>query len=161
MFRSPTCTPIDENMARELASIAGVDIEQHARAMFHAGAKLGNKTPDEIFHIDCKTFKAEGVKLTISQVTGVSRRDLACVKEKMLPYMEAMLPNSGVDMLFLMLTNIIDQSTELLFVGQGAKGIVESAFAQESADSSIVLPGVVSRKKQVLGPLMTAIEQMA
>ena len=66
-----------------------------------------------------------------------------------------------LDMLFLMLTNIIDQSTELLFVGQGAKGIVESAFAQESADNSIVLPGVVSRKKQVLGPLMTAIEQMA
>ena len=79
----------------------------------------------------------------------------------MLPYMEAMLPNSGMDMLFLMLTNIIDQSTELLFVGQGAKGIVESAFAQEAQDgSSIVLPGVVSRKKQVLGPLMTAIEQL-
>lgn len=161
MFRSPTCTLFDENTARELAKNAGIDIEEHARGMFHAGAKLGNKTPDEIFHIDCKAFKAEQSKLTISQVTGVSRRDLKRVKEKMLPYMEAMLPNSGMDMLFLMLTNIIDQSTEMLFVGQGAKGIVESAFSQEAADSnSIVLSGVVSRKKQVLGPLMTAIEQL-
>ena len=160
MFRSPTCTLIDENMARELAAIAGIDVEKHARAMFQAGAKLGKKTPDEIFHIDCKAFKADQYKITISQVTGVSRHDLARVKEKMLPYMESLLPNSGMDMLFLMMTNIIDRSTELLFVGQGAKGAVESAFSQESSDNSIVLEGVVSRKKQVLGPLMTALEQM-
>ena len=160
MFRSPTCTLIDENMARELAAIAGIDVEKHARAMFQAGAKLGKKTPDEIFHIDCKAFKADQYKITISQVTGVSRHDLARVKEKMLPYMESLLPNSGMHMLFLMMTNIIDRSTELLFVGQGAKGAVESAFSQESSDNSIVLEGVVSRKKQVLGPLMTALEQM-
>ena len=161
-FRSPTCTPIDENTARELAAVAGIDIEEHARAMFHAGSQLGNKTPDEIFHIDCKAFKADQHKITISQVTGVSRRDLKRVKEKMLPYMDTLLPNSGMDMLFLMLTNIIDQSTELLFVGQGAKAVVESAFSEEAADNgSVVLPGVVSRKKQVLGPLMTALEQMS
>lgn len=160
MFRSPTCTPVDENTARELAKIAGIDIEEHAMAMFNAGSRLGKKTPDEIYHIDCKPFKADQTKIMISQVTSVSRRELERVREKMLPYMETMLPNSGMDMLFLMLTNIIDQSTELLFVGQGAKGIVESAFAQESADNSTVLQGVVSRKKQVLGPLMTAIEQL-
>lgn len=160
MFRSPTCTPVDENVARELAEIAGIDIEDHAMAMFNAGSKLGKKTPDEIFHIDCKAFKADQYKITISQVTSVSRRELARVKEKMLPYMEGLLPNSGMDMLFLMLTNIIDQSTELLFVGAGAKGIVEAAFSTEPEDNSVVLPGVVSRKKQVLGPLMTEIEQL-
>lgn len=162
MFRSPTCTPLDENVARELAQIAGIDIEEHAMAMFNAGSKLGKKTPDEIFHIDCKAFKADQFKLTVSQVTSVSRRELERVKEKMLPYMEALLPNSGMDMLFLMLTNIIDQSTELLFVGQGAKGMVESAFAQEADEAaSITLQGVVSRKKQVLAPLMEAIEANA
>ncbi|WP_407383382.1 putative manganese-dependent inorganic diphosphatase [Ruminococcus sp.] len=159
MFRSPTCTPVDENTARELAEIAGINVEEHARAMFNAGSKLGRKTPDEIFHIDCKAFKAEPYKITVSQVTSVSRRELERVKEKMLPYMESLLPNSGNDMLFLMLTNIIDQSSDLLFVGQGAKGIVESAFAQEAQEANcIILQGVVSRKKQVLAPLMTAIE---
>lgn len=162
MFRSPTCTPLDENTARELAAIAGIDIEEHAMAMFNAGSKLGRKTPDEIFHIDCKAFKADQTKLTVSQVTSVSRRELERVKEKMLPYMESLLPNSGMDMLFLMLTNIIDQSTQLLFVGQGAKGIVEAAFAQEAEEPNcILLQGVVSRKKQVLAPLMTTIEAIA
>ena len=158
MFRSPTCTPVDENIARELAEIAGIDIEEHAMAMFNAGSKLGSKTPDEIFHIDCKAFKVDQTKITVSQITSVSRRELERVKEKMLPYMESMLPNSGADMLFLMLTNIIDRSTDLLFVGQGAKGTVESAFVKETADNSVILEGVVSRKKQVLAPLMTALE---
>ena len=158
MFRSPTCTPVDENIARELAEIAGIDIEEHAMAMFNAGSKLGRKTPDEIFHIDCKAFKVDQTGITVSQVTSVSRRELERVKEKMLPYMESLLPNSGADMLFLMLTNIIDRSTDLLFVGQGAKGTVESAFMKETADNSVILEGVVSRKKQVLAPLMTALE---
>lgn len=158
MFRSPTCTPLDENIARELAQIAGIDVEEHAMAMFNAGSKLGKKTADEIFHIDCKAFKVDQTKITVSQVTSVSRRELERVKAKMLPYMESLLPNSGADMLFLMLTNIIDRSTELLFVGQGAKGTVESAFVKETSDNSVILEGVVSRKKQVLAPLMTALE---
>lgn len=158
MFRSPTCTPLDENIARELAQIAGIDVEEHAMAMFNAGSKLGKKTADEIFHIDCKAFKVDQTKITVSQVTSVSRRELERVKVKMLPYMESLLPNSGADMLFLMLTNIIDRSTELLFVGQGAKGTVESAFVKETTDNSVILEGVVSRKKQVLAPLMTALE---
>ena len=158
MFRSPTCTPLDENIARELAQIAGIDVEEHAMAMFNAGSKLGKKTADEIFHIDCKAFKVDQTKITVSQVTSVSRRELERVKTKMLPYMESLLPNSGADMLFLMLTNIIDRSTELLFVGQGAKGTVESAFVKETTDNSVILDGVVSRKKQVLAPLMTALE---
>ncbi len=158
MFRSPTCTPLDENIARELAQIAGIDVEEHAMAMFNAGSKLGKKTADEIFHIDCKAFKVDQTKITVSQVTSVSRRELERVKTKMLPYMESLLPNSGADMLFLMLTNIIDRSTELLFVGQGAKGTVESAFVKETTDNSVILEGVVSRKKQVLAPLMTALE---
>lgn len=158
MFRSPTCTPLDESMARNLARIAGIDVEEYAAAMFNAGSKLGRKSADEIFHIDCKQFKAEQVKLTVSQVTSVSRRELEKVKTKMLPYMEELLPDSGADMLFMMLTNIIDESSELLFVGQGAKGIVSSAFDKEPSDNEIKLDGVVSRKKQVIGPLIRAIE---
>lgn len=160
MFRSPTCTPVDESTARFLADIAGVDIEKYATAMFNAGSKLGRKTADEIFHIDCKQFKAEGTSLTISQVTSVSAKELEKVKTKMLPYMENLLPNSGMDMLFIMLTNIIEESTELLFVGANTKSVVQLAFDAEPSESSVVLKGVVSRKKQVIAPLINAIETL-
>ena len=160
MFRSPTCTPIDESIARELAEIAGIDIKEHAMAMFNAGSKLGKKTPDEIFHIDCKRFNAATAAFTVSQVTSVSEKELEKVRRKLLPYMEKQLPNSGSDMLFVMLTNIIDQSTELLFVGQNAKAVAQSAFKAESSADSVFLPGVVSRKKQVIAPLIAAIDEL-
>ena len=158
MFRSPTCTPTDERIARMLAAIAGIDVEAHATAMFNAGSRLGDKTPDEIFHIDCKRFKAEMKSLAVAQVTSVSRRELSRLRDRMLPYMQSLLPSSGMDMLFLMLTNIIDESTELLFVGHGAKQMVEDAFGVEADANNATLPGMVSRKKQLIGPLITAID---
>lgn len=160
MFRSPTCTPIDESTARFLAQTAGIDIEKYATAMFNAGSKLGRKTADELFHIDCKQFKTESGSLTVAQVTSVSAKELEKVKTKMLPYMESLLPNSGTDMLFMMLTNIIEEKTELLFVGANAASIVRTAFGVEPSESSVVLDGVVSRKKQVLSPLINAIETL-
>ena len=160
MFRSPTCTPADESIARHLAAVAGINIEEYATAMFNAGSQLSKKTPDEIFHIDCKQFKADNFALTVSQVTSVSGTELGKVKKKMLPYMEKLLPNSGMDMLFMMLTNIIKESTELLFVGVNTESVVQTAFGCKAEDSSAVLEGVVSRKKQVLGPLIEAIEKM-
>lgn len=160
MFRSPTCTPADESTARFLAQSAGIDIEKYATAMFNAGSKLGKKTADEIFHIDCKQFKAEGTALTVSQVTSVSSNELEKVKKKMLPYMESLLSDSSVDMLFMMLTNIIEESTELLFMGANTKSVVQTAFDAEPSESSVVLKGVVSRKKQVIAPLINAIESL-
>lgn len=160
MFRSPTCTPIDKAAAEKLAGIAGINIKQYAMAMFNAGSRLGKKTPDEIFHIDCKPFSSGAVNITVSQVTSVSEKELSKLKSKMLNYMEKLLPASGDDMLFIMLTNIIEESTELLFVGQGAKGVVQAAFEREPKGLSVVLPGVVSRKQQIIGPLMKAIENM-
>ncbi len=160
MFRSPTCTPADESAARELAGIAGIDIKKHAMAMFNAGSKLGRKTPDEIFHIDSKRFNTASASVIVSQVTSVSEKELKKVRRKLLPYMESLLPSSGADMLFAMLTNIIDQSTELLFVGQNAKSVVKSAFDVEPQSDSVFLEGVVSRKKQVIAPLIAAIDEL-
>ena len=159
MFRSPTCTPTDERIARMLAGIAGIEIESHASAMFNAGSNLGGKTPDEIFHIDCKRFKAEATSLAVAQVTSVSANELARLKNRMLPYLQSLQPNSGLDMLFLMLINIIDESTELLFVGRNAREIVQAAFGVECEANSALLTGVVSRKKQLMGPLISAIDE--
>ncbi len=160
MFRSPTCTRTDRELALSLADIAGINAEQFAKKMFNAGSRLGKKTADEIFHLDCKSFQAEQLKLTVSQVTSVSRRELDKVRERLLPYMEDLQPKSGSDMLFLMLTDIIDESTELLFVGQGAKAVVQAAFDVDCGQNNAMLEKVVSRKKQVIAPLMAAIERM-
>lgn len=160
MFRSPTCTRTDRELALSLADIAGINAQEFAKGMFNAGSRLGKKTADEIFHLDCKSFQAEQLKLTVSQVTSVSRRELGKVRDRLLPYMEDLQPKSGSDLLFLMLTDIIDESTELLFVGQGAKGIVQAAFDVPCEQNSAMLEKVVSRKKQVIAPLMAAIERM-
>jgi manganese-dependent inorganic pyrophosphatase len=162
MFRSPTCTPADEAAARMLASIAGIDIEEYAIAMFNAGSNLGDKTPDEIFHLDCKKFKATSASIYVAQITSVSANELEQVRERLIPYMEGLLPQSGAEMLFLMLTNIIDESTCLVFVGKGSKGVVRAAFddIEDLKNNSALLPGVVSRKKQIVAPLITAIDEM-
>ncbi len=158
MFRSPTCTALDQTVARNLAKAAELDIGEHASAMFSAGSQLGGKTPEEIFHLDCKRFQASDKSIAIAQVTGMGQKELGRVKEQMLPYLQGHLPGSGMDMLFLMLTDILEESTELLFAGARAGKIVEAAFGTACGEGRALLPGVVSRKKQVVGPLMSAIE---
>lgn len=160
MFRSPTCTLIDKQTANRLADIAGLDITEHATAMFNAGSRLADRSPDDIFHMDYKCFHSKGKTFAVAQVTSVSQPELQELKNKMLPYLNELLPVSGLDMLFLMLTNIIEESTELLFVGKDAKEIVQEAFDMKESENSVFLPGVVSRKKQMMAPIMVAMEDI-
>lgn len=159
MFRSPTCTPYDRQIAEHLAQIAGIDIKTHAVAMFRAGSHLAERSTDEVFHMDYKYFQARDRRIAVSQVTSVNADELTALKPRMLSYMESCLPSSGLAMLFAMLTNIIDETTELLFVGQYAGRLVQAAFHKECNENSVVLPGVVSRKKQLVVPLLTALEE--
>ncbi len=160
MFRSPTCTKVDEQTARGLAKIADIDIEQYATEMFNAGSCLSKKTEDEIFHTDCKPFNAGNFTFKVSQVTSVSSSELSKLSERMLPYMQKHLADEKTDMLLMMLTNIIEESTELLFAGKDAKEIVSRAFSAECGKSSVVLNGVVSRKKQIIAPVVNAISEI-
>lgn len=161
MFRSPTCTPVDQRVAEQMAEIAGLNIREHATAMFEAGSHLGNRSIDEMLHMDYKYFQAREKKIAIAQITSVNRKELAKIKPDMLQYMKDFLPTAGLDMLFVMLTNIIDETTELLFTGETVQELVQAAFQQPCGPDSIVLPGVVSRKKQLVSPLMNAMEENA
>lgn len=160
MFRSPTCTIIDRHIAEMLAGIAGIDITKHATEMFNVGSRLENCSPDQIFHMDYKCFNAKNRSFAIAQVTSVSQKELDQLKGKMLPYMQDLLPSSGLSMLFLMLTNILEESTDLLYVGKEAKEIVEVAFHKQNIESCVRLSGVVSRKKQMMIPLMAAMDEL-
>lgn len=159
MFRSPTCTEIDRRTALHLAEIAGIDAQAHAVAMLRAGSQLVNRSTDEIFHMDYKYYQIKEKRIAVSQVASVNQEELIALVPAMLGYMQSCLPTSGLSMLFAMLTNIIDESTELLFVGAGAADIVRAAFQQETGAHTVRLPGVVSRKKQVVSPLIASLEE--
>ncbi len=158
MFRSPTCTPYDQETAERLAAIAGIDVKSHAVAMFRAGSQLVNRSTDEIFHMDYKYYQAKDKRMAVSQVTSVNQEELDALRPRMLSYMQSCLPTSGLAMLFAMLTNIVEETTELLFVGHNAADLVRTAFQAECEAHSVLLPGVVSRKKQLVSPLLAALE---
>ena len=154
MYRSPTCTPVDKATAEELAKIAGIDVEEYAKKMFKAASNLKDKTPKEIFHQDFKKFVGGDTNFGVGQITAMTDEELEEIKAILLPYMQESLQSYGVKMLFFMLTNILDESTNLIFVGEGAPEVIQSAFGKEPGEDSVLLPGVVSRKKQLIPPMM-------
>lgn len=158
MYRSPTCTAVDKGAAEDLAAIAGIDVLEFAEKMFRAGSALQNKTPEEIFYQDFKKFTAGEINFGVGQINSMDKEELESIKSKMIPYMEKACAKHGINMLFFMLTNIIEESTELLFYGGDSKEIAETAFSDSAEENSVILKGVVSRKKQLIPKLMTAMQ---
>ena len=127
--------------------------------MFSAGSNLAERSCDEIFHEDYKTFTTAGLTFGVGQVSSMNASDLNAAKERLNPYMEELLAQGGVDMLFFMLTNIIDESTILLFKGAKAKETVVAAYGENVPDDGVYIKGMVSRKKQLVPDLIAAIQQ--
>lgn len=159
MFRSPTCTPTDEAMARKLAEKAGVDVTELATSMFEAGSDFKNKTADQIFHQDYKIFTSGDIKFGVAQVSSISKTQLSHIKDDIQEYMSTVQASSDLDAVFVMLTDILNQSTELLFVGDTADKIIADAFRMPVASDSYILEGVVSRKKQLIPPIMESLQE--
>ena len=158
LFRSPTCTAVDEMAARALADIAGIDIEKYAMEMFSAGSNLKDKSDEEIFYQDFKRFTSGKVTIGVGQITSLNGDELDRLKGRMEAFMEKALENNGLDMIFFMLTNIMTESSEILCCGQNAKQIVIEAFDLPEDSEEIILKKVVSRKKQVVPLLMSTLQ---
>ena len=159
MFRSPTCTLQDKMAAGALALIADISIEEFAREMFKAGSNLKDKSPEEIFYQDYKKFIAEGdVCFGVGQISSMDADELKEIKERLLPFMVSESGRHGVSRVYFMLTNIMEQSTELLFYGEGSEEMAVNAFKMQPENGTIYLKGVVSRKKQLIPPLMEAAQ---
>ncbi len=159
VYRSPTCTEVDRVLAEELAAIAGIQVEEYAKEMFAAGSNLTSKSPEEIFYQDFKKFTAGDLTFGVGQINSMNEEELEAIKEKLVPYMQKAFRDHGVGMLFFMLTNIIDSSTELLYQGTGAKELLVNAFKLDKEKEVMCLKGVVSRKKQLIPALMTTLQQ--
>ena len=160
MFRSPTCTPMDRQAAEALALIAGIQLEGHARQMFQAGSNFSAKTPQEILYQDFKTFHTDEVEFAIGQLTAMSMEGLQEAKEKLSGYIGQVQKEKQLDMVYVMLTDILEESTELIFTGERAKEMAMQAFHGHAEDheDSLWLKGVVSRKKQMVPALMLALQ---
>ena len=162
MFRSPTCTLQDKMAAGALALIAGIDIAEHAKEMFRAGSNLLGKSPDQIFYQDYKKFIAEGdMTFGVGQISSMDPEDLQLIKEKLLPFLKVESEKHHVGKVFFMLTNILEESTELIYYGEGSEELAEAAFRHPPVDGSFILSGVVSRKKQLIPALMKGAQLLS
>lgn len=159
IFRSPTCTEFDKKAAEALAQIAGIDPEDYAAKMFQAGSNLLVKSPEEIFYQDFKKFVLGEVTLGVGQINSMTAKELEDIKDKMIPYLQKALSEHEVEMIYFMLTNIMEESTEILYAGDGAKELAIAAFSLPTDTEKIVLKNVVSRKKQVIPALLIALQE--
>jgi manganese-dependent inorganic pyrophosphatase len=157
LFKSPTCTPIDRKIAKKLASIAGVDIQTFAMNMFKAGTSLVGKSVEEIFNQDYKKFSFDDTVIGVAQVNSMDIDGFMPYKEDMLAYMNEVANQQNLQFVVLLLTDIINANSEI-FVGGPRPDVVASAFNIELTDFQATLPGVISRKKQVV-PAITNVMQ--
>ncbi len=158
LFRSPTCTAVDRHSAEQLADIAGIKPEVFAKEMFAAGSNLRAKTAEEIFYQDFKEFSMEDKSVGVGQISSMNEDELADIKGKLGPFLDQARKKHGLDMIYFMLTNIIDESTELICEGNDADRLILGAFNTKVEGKSAILPGVVSRKKQLIPKLATALQ---
>ncbi len=159
LFRSPTCTPLDEHVATELAKIASIDMETLAQAMFKAGSNLQGKSAEEICFLDFKQFTINDTVFGVGQVNSMSAEELTEIKEQIISELDQIRKNHRLDMIFFMLTNIITESSELLCVGPEAREKAISAFDLNGKSDALYLKGVVSRKKQLVPAIVEALQQ--
>ena len=159
LFRSPTVTWLDRAAAEELAKIAGIDMEELAQHMFQAGSNLKGKSAEEICFQDFKYFTIGDIKFDIGQVNSMSVEELQDIKKQVLPHLASVANSQRLDMVFFMLTNIVEESTELLCYGKGAKEQVITAFDLQPDTEGIHLAGVVSRKKQLVPTFVVSLQQ--
>ena len=161
MFRSPTCTPFDKGVAKRLAEIADVDIEDHAKKMFRAGSDFKNKTTEEIFYQDFKIFHTEDCDFGVAQISAMSGEELEQIGEQLRPFLPQVLAEKRLNMVYVMLTDILEESSKIIFAGEDAGKILAHAFKKQEDADGILLDGIISRKKQMIPTLMNEMSERA
>ena len=160
-FRSPTCTPVDENAAKRLAKIAGGDIEEFSTEMFEAGEKLDGKTPEEVFLQDFKVFMCGDIRFGVAQGSYMTRKNLQAAQALLQPYLEEARNKQNVEDLYMLLTDVPKEESVVICTGRYAAEVLSNGFeSRPAADGSWTLPGVVSRKKQFIPAMMSAYQEL-
>lgn len=159
LFRSPTCTALDEKVAKKLAGLAEIDLEDMAREMFNAGSSMKGKSAEEICFQDFKQFTVNDTVFGVGQINSMNKEELEEIKEKLTDHLPKVLKENNLQMIYFMLTDILDESTELLCCGTGARAHIADAFDIPENAERVILKGVVSRKKQLIPALVATLQQ--
>lgn len=158
-FRSPTATAQDRNAAEKLAGIAGVELQSFGMEVLRAGSRFTDMQPEEIIRYDLKEFQIGEYRVSISQVSVMGAAELLVERvESLQAALAGVRQKDGFDLALLMLTDVLNETTHLLYAGKPV-GLLRSAFGEEDAAAVFVLPGTLSRKKQVVPPLVEAARQ--
>jgi len=158
LFKSPTCTECDVKAGKELAEIAGVNVEEYGLEMLKAGTALGGKSEAELINMDMKIFEVDGLKIGVAQVNTVNEAELLERKEKLLEEINNIINKEGLKFFIFAITNILSNDSTGIVAGDG-NAIIEKAFNEKIDNNLIALKGVVSRKKQIIPPLTKAIQE--
>lgn len=158
LFKSPTCTPQDVDAANALAELAGVDLNSYGLDLLKAGTNLGDKSEAELLDLDAKTFPMNGKTVRVAQVNTVDIEEVIARQDALRDAMLTENATNGYDLFLLLVTNILDSDSELLVAGEPREKVTE-AFDVELKNDRASLPGVVSRKKQVVPQLTEAFEK--
>ena len=152
MFKSPTCTVRDIRTAERMARIADISLEELGKKIF--SASIEGKTAKELLFTDYKEFHIAGHDLAVAQVTCVDSANMLSRKEELLTEMRAAAKKKGVSLVILMLTDVLLEGTQLLYIGDD--DVVSQAFGVVPRDNEVFLPKVMSRKKQII-PSLSAL----
>ena len=158
-FRSPTCTPEDIEAGYALAHICGENPESYSDAMFDAGANLEGRTADEVFNSDFKIFSRGDASFGVGQGSYMTKSSRRAAEKLLEPYFETASRTKEIPIIYYMFTDIRSQSTEMLCYGPNAEGLLARAFNVTPKNGKAILPGIVSRKKQVIPALMTTLQR--
>ena len=150
IFKSPITTEEDRKIAEKLMPLAGIDnMDSFGIEMFKAKSNWGKKTADEIINTDYKEYELAGKNIGIAQIETVDASELEKRKQEFLEVMKKMKTSRNLDLIIVLLTDIIKEGCLAFLVGDEIE-TVEKAFNNEIKDNQMYLPGVLSRKKQVV-----------
>ncbi|WP_281888457.1 manganese-dependent inorganic pyrophosphatase [Paenibacillus sp. YYML68] len=153
LLKSPTCTEQDVAAARELADIAGVNLESYGLDMLKAGANMLEKTVPQLISLDSKEFQMGSYKVEIAQVNAVDTNDVLGRQAEIEAALNNIIAEKNLDLFVFVVTDILNNDSIALALGRAANA-VEKAYNVTLADNKAVLKGVVSRKSQIV-PVLT------
>ncbi|MGE7986776.1 manganese-dependent inorganic pyrophosphatase [Lysinibacillus fusiformis] len=157
LFKSPTCTEQDVKAGEELAKIANVDVAEYGLAMLKAGADLSDKSLEDLLSLDAKEFQFGEYKSVVAQVNAVDINDVLNRQEELEILLNKNVAENGLDLFFFVVTDILNNDSTAVAIGQVAQASAKG-FGAELINNRVVLPGVVSRKKQIVPVLTEALK---
>ena len=155
LFKSPTCTEKDQRTGAKLAEIAQLDVHEFGMSILKAGASIKGMSTADIIANDIKEFQIGDYRMTIGQISVMDTEEVLSIKEPLKQDMEVLRQKENYDMVLLMVTDILNEGTHLVYVGQPVS-LLKQAFGSEGEDGVFYLPGVMSRKKQIIPPMSEA-----